>query len=418
MKKKALVSVLSATGLAAFVLAGCGTASGGSGGNSPSGGNGSSSSNVIKIGTLYSSTGSFATSSMPEYDGLVFWANQVNAQGGVKLSNGKQEKVQIVALDDQSNPTTATTEYNQLVTQDHVNALVTDFGSVLTAPAVPIAEEHKVLLFDQSGTGAPFFTPNNKYIVLTSLQVSTLWADSLAKDLIQNHIKNIAIVYADNDFTGTQNTTVVSQLAKAGIKPVVDESVPTSTSNYTTIVHNLEQKNPGALIELGYQPNDTAFLQAYKASGKKVPMVFTIFPGQLPSIFESQFTAAGLAGISTYPTPPFINVPNVNYGMNLTQFESAFKSAQSSLPGSPSGPINFSEVAGYNTGLVIQHTLESAKSLNSSDLRAAVDTFSGKMVTLDGNFQINSEGAQIGEALPTGHFVYQNGKLSMVVDAK
>lgn len=410
MKNKVLVSVVSAVGLAALV-AGCGTVSGASGSN------GSSSSNVITIGTLYASTGSYATSSMPEYAGLTFWANQVNAQGGVTLSNGKKEKVKIVSMDDQSNATTATTEYNQLITQDKVNVLVTDFGSVLTAPAVPIAQEHKVVLFDQSGTGSNFFTPTNKYIVLTSLQESTLWADSLAQDLIKNNTKNIAIVYADNDFDGTQNNTVVSQLAKAGIKPMIDESVPTSTSNYTTIVHNIDQKNPGAIIELGYQPNDTAFLQAYKASGVKVPIVFTIFPGQLPAIFESQFGASGLAGVSTYPTPPFINVQNVNYGMNLTQFESAFKSAESSLPGHPTGPINFLDVAGYNTGLIIQHTLESAKSLSQSNLRAAVDTFSGKITTLDGNFQINSEGAQVGEALPTGHFVYQNGKLSMVVDA-
>lgn len=410
MKKKSLVGILTAA-LAAVTLVGCGTSSATSGSNTTKTASGNSS-NVIKIGTLYASSGNYATSSMPEYDGLKFWASQVNAKGGVKLANGKQEKVKIVAYDDQSNATTAQTLYNQLVTQDHVNILTSDFGSVLTAPAVTTAQEHKQLLFDQSGTGSNFFTPNNKYIVLTSLQESTLWADSLAKDLINNHTKNIAIVYADNDFDGTQDKTVVAQLQKAGIKPMINKAVPTSTSNYTTIVHNIDQQNPGAIIELGYQPNDTAFLQAYKASGKKVSIVFTIFPGQLPTIFEKQFGDAGMAGISTYPTPPFIDNKNVNYGLNLTDFESAFEKANNV------DKINFLDVAGYNTGLIIQDTLENAKSLNQSDLRSAASAISGKVTTLDGNFKINSEGAQVGEALPTGHFVYNNGKLTMAVDAK
>ena len=55
-------------------------------------------------------------------------------------------------------PGTAATLTNQLITQDKVDLLMSDSGSVLTAVSVPIAREHKMLLLDTTGTGAPFFT--------------------------------------------------------------------------------------------------------------------------------------------------------------------------------------------------------------------------------------------------------------------
>lgn len=37
----------------------------------------------IKVGTLYASSGRFASISMPVYNGLKLWADQKNADGGV-----------------------------------------------------------------------------------------------------------------------------------------------------------------------------------------------------------------------------------------------------------------------------------------------------------------------------------------------
>ena len=89
----------------------------------------------IKIGTLYASSGRFASISMPVFTGLKIWADQKNAEGGVYVKAfDKKIPVKLVAYDDQSNTATASTLYNQLITQDKVDLLVADSGSVLTAP--------------------------------------------------------------------------------------------------------------------------------------------------------------------------------------------------------------------------------------------------------------------------------------------
>ncbi|AUW93881.1 amino acid ABC transporter substrate-binding protein [Sulfobacillus thermotolerans] len=350
----------------------------------------------ITIGTLYAGSGSFATSSLPEYDGLKFWANQVNKAGGVFVKAlNKKVPIKIVAYNDQSSATTATSLYSQLISVNHVNILVADFGSVLTSVAVPVAEENKMVLFDQSGTGTTFFTPNNPYIVLTSLPNSGLWPDSLAQYLIGKHYSRIAILYDTNDFDQSQDQTLVTKLKAAGITPVYNSGVPTSTSSYSVLLNNIAQTKPQAVIEFGYPNNDVSFLQALKASGSHYKMVFTVFPGQLPSLFTSSVGPSAINGTYTYPAPPLISHAHVNYGMDSSQFIAAFKKATGDN-------ANFLNIAGYNTGLIIQKTLQTANSLSQLSLRHAVSRFSGTIETLDGKFQINSEGAQTGETLPVG----------------
>src|SRR6201992_2460205 len=162
----------------------------------------------IKIGTLYASSGRFASISMPVYSGLKLWVEQKNAEGGVYVKAfDKKIPVKLVAYDDQSNTATAATLYNQLITQDKVDLLVADSGSVLTAPAVAIARDHKMVLFDQTGTAASFFSKDNPYIALMADPVSTVWpkpvADFITHDGPALGIKKVRIAFLQHKLTGT-----------------------------------------------------------------------------------------------------------------------------------------------------------------------------------------------------------------------
>ena len=84
----------------------------------------------IKIGTLYASSGRYASISMPVFSALKLWADQKNADGGAYVKAfDKKIPVKLIAYDDQSNTATASTLYNQLVTQDKVDLLASDSGS-------------------------------------------------------------------------------------------------------------------------------------------------------------------------------------------------------------------------------------------------------------------------------------------------
>ena len=209
----------------------------------------------IKLGTLYASSGRYASISLPVHYGLKLWIDQMNAGGGVFVKAfNKKIPLKLVAYDDQSNTATAATLYNQLITQDKVDILISDSGSVLTSVAVPIARDHKMFLFDQTGTGATFFTPDNPYIALMADPVSSIWpkplADFLTHDGPALGIKRVAMLYATNDFTGTQASAVRKFLkeSNSGVELVFDEGVPTETSNYTVLLNNIRASNPDSVI--------------------------------------------------------------------------------------------------------------------------------------------------------------------------
>jgi branched-chain amino acid transport system substrate-binding protein len=323
----------------------------------------------IKIGTLYASSGRFASISMPVHSALKLWVEQKNADGGVYVKAfDKKIPIKLVAYDDQSNTATASTLYNQLITQDKVDLLVADSGSVLTAPAVAIARDHKMFLFDQTGTGASFFSKDNPYIALMADPVSTVWpkpvADFISHDGPALGIKKVAILYSTNEFTGTQANAFRKFVKDSGapIEIVYDQGIPTETTNYNVIINNINNTNPDAVIHFGYAPNDIAFLRNVQDVGIKFKMLFSIYAGLETELLEKKYSDG-----------------KIEFGFNA--------------------------VAGYTTALVVEKTLSVATSLDQMELRRAVFSLSGQLKTLDGTFALDEMGGQIGELTPLGQLV-------------
>ena len=370
----------------------------------------------IKLGTLYASSGRYASISMPVHDGLKLWLEQKNAEGGVFVkAYNKKVKLTLVAYDDQSNTGTAATLYNQLITQDKVDILISDSGSVLTSVAVPIARDNKMLLIDQTGTGASFFTPDNPYIVLMSDPVSSIWPKPLADFLTQDGpklgMKKVAMIYATNDFTGTQANAVRKFIkeANSGVDLVYDQGVPTETSNYTVLLNNIRAKNPDAVIHLGYAPNDIAFLRNLQDSGLKFKMLFCIYPGLETELLEKNVGDKGLNGVYTYVPSSEIAYKS-EFGMSLPEFKKAWdaKYADGKVE------FGFNSVAGYTTGLVLEKALSVTESMDQLALRKAIFSLSGKLKTLDGTFELDQNGAQIGEITPLGQLMSEGGHIKFV----
>jgi branched-chain amino acid transport system substrate-binding protein len=344
---------------------------------------------------------------MPVHQGLKLWVDQKNAEGGVFVKPyNKKIPIKLIAYDDQSNTATAATLYNQLITQDKVDILVSDSGSVLTSVAVPIAREHKMLLIDQTGTGAAFFTKDNPYIVLMSDPVSSIWpkyiADFLTQDGPKLGIKRIALLYSTNDFTGTQANAVRGfiQAAKAPVEIVYDQGVPTNTSSYTVIINNIRAANPDAVVALGYPNNDISYLRNLQDSGVKFKWQFNIYPGLETEHLKKTVGVKGLEYVFTY-VPSSVIEYKPEFGMSLREFRDAWNKKYTD------GKVEFgfNSVAGYTTGLVLDKALAATQSMDQLALRKAIFGLSGKLKTIDGTFELDDTGAQIGEITPLGQIV-------------
>lgn len=359
----------------------------------------------IKIGTLYASSGNYAGVSMASFDGLKLWVDQKNAEGGVMVKAfGKKIPLKLIAYDDQSNTATAATLYNQLITQDKVDLLLADFGSVLTSVAVPIARDHQMLLIDQTGSGAPFFTKDNPYIVLTAVPMSSVWPQHMINFLVKEGpklgIKRIALLYATNDFNGTQAAALrdAVKAANGAVELVYDNGVPTNSTSYTVTINAIAATHPDAVVELGYVNNDIAFLRNLQDGGTGFKFVFAIYPGLETEAVEKNVGLAGLTHVFTY-VPASVMEYKPEFGMSLREFHAAWEKKF------PDGKVEFgfNSVAGYHTGLVVEKALNTADSLDQLAIRKAIVAQSGKLKTIDGAFELDeATGAQLGEIQPLG----------------
>ncbi len=364
----------------------------------------------IKIGALYASSGPYASISFTCHKALNLWAEIKNAEGGVYVKAfDRKIPVKLIEYDDQSSTATAATLYNQLITQDKVDILLADSGSVLTSVAVPIAREHKQLLVDQTGTAAKFFTPDNPYIVLTSSPSSDTWAGTLGNFLDEKSgglgIKRIAILYSTNDFTGAMAARIREMVkADPSLQLVYDEGTPTSTANYTVLINNIAAAQPDAVIEFGYPPNDIAFLRGIDEGGNKFKYIFTVYAGNEFELLDRNVSRQGLQYVSTFLTASAMEYP-VNFGMNKDQYRAAWdkRYANEHLE------FGVNALAGYNTGLVLEKALSVATSLDQLTLRAAIMSQSGNLKTLVGGFKLDENGKQIGILQPVGQVVPDKG---------
>jgi branched-chain amino acid transport system substrate-binding protein len=245
--------------------------------------------------------------------------------------------------------------------------------------------------------------------------VSSIWPKPLADFITQDGpklgIKKVAMIYATNDFTGTQATAVRKFIkeANSGVDLVYDQGVPTETSNYTVLLNNIRAQNPDAVIHLGYAPNDIAFLRNLQDSGLKFKMLFCIYPGLETELLEKNVGDKGLNGIYTYVPSSEIAYKS-EFGMSLPEFKKAWdaKYADGKVE------FGFNSVAGYTTGLVLEKALSVTESMDQLALRKAIFSLSGKLKTLDGTFELDQTGAQIGEITPLGQLKSEGGHIKFV----
>ena len=142
------LSLTAVTALAAMVVAACSSS-----GSSTTGTTGSSNKSPIMIGASLSLTGDNSVDGQAFQRGYLLWQNYINSHGG--LDGGR--KVQMVFLNDASDPTTVTTNYTKLIAQQKVNLVFGPFSTLLTVPSAKVAARYGYAFIEGAGGGPSVF---------------------------------------------------------------------------------------------------------------------------------------------------------------------------------------------------------------------------------------------------------------------
>ncbi len=269
MKLKKFASVFAASALAVGLLAGCGA------GNKAEEGStgGSKGGDTIKIGVNLELSGAVASYGTSELSGIELAVEEINAAGGV---DGKE--IELVKVDNKSEPAEATSAALKLITQDKVVAIIGAATSGATVAQAEIANSNKTPLISPSGTSPNVTVKDNgdvnEFVFRTSFIdpfQGTVAANFAANDL---GVKNVAI-FSDNasDYSKGLAASFKKDFEAAGGKIVAEESYVGKDSDFRSTLTRIKAANPEFIFIPGYYEEVGLIVKQAREMGITVPLM-------------------------------------------------------------------------------------------------------------------------------------------------
>lgn len=245
MKKKKAMAVFAAAAMMVSALASCG------------GSTSSSDSDTVKVGILYSATGSMAISEGAVKDAEVLAINEINEAGGVL---GKQ--IEYVAEDGASEPSTFATKAEKLIDQDKVVTVFGCWTSASRKAVKPVFEEYGNLLWYPVQYEGMESSPNIIYTGAAPNQQIVPAIDYL----IENGYKKFFLLGSDYVFPRTANMIINAQCAAKNVEVVGEEYAQMDQTDFSSIIAKIEAAQPDVIINT---LNGTGNLSFFKQMNEK-----------------------------------------------------------------------------------------------------------------------------------------------------
>ena len=317
---------------------------------------------TITIGFTDSITGPLNVDSLGQQRGYEYWRDEVNAAGGIKVGD-KKYMVKFVSYDDQSVGGRVQQLYTRLINQDHAQFLFSPYSSGLTAPAAVISEQYGKIMIDSGGAEEKPFELGNKYLFMVITSASHYLSGAVEALKAKDPNAKIAMVYSDDPFSKAVLSAAKQQATAAGMQVVMDESYAPSTTDFGPIVNKIISSNADAFMGGGHY-SDGATL-ARQMHDQKAGMKWISI---LVAPADDKFGELG-------PSALGVSVPSqweqqVNYkpqfGPTTAEFAKAFQDKFHAK-------AEYHAASGYTSGVVLQHAIEQAGSIDPEKVTAALN---------------------------------------------
>ena len=226
---------------------------------------------TLKIGSIYSLTGSYATIEDPALKGAKLAVKQVNEAGGVK---GQQ--IELIQYDGKSTLADIANAAQRLVHEDKVTAIigVCDFGFYLAS--APIAQDAGIPYLDTGGT-----VPNLPEQIGEFAHMMPFGDDYQAYVAAEFALKDLGAKTAfllrdgDTDYTRAIAQFFEERFQKAGGKVIEESSYHTGDTDYSSHITKIRGTSPPPdVIYAAMNPGDDAtFVRQAREAGVKTPII-------------------------------------------------------------------------------------------------------------------------------------------------
>jgi branched-chain amino acid transport system substrate-binding protein len=335
----------------ALVIAGCSSSSS-SGSSSGSG----SSTAPITVGISVSLSGDFSGDGLATKQGYETWAAYQNAHGGIL---GRQVKLNF--LSDGSSPTQVITNYQKLITVNHVDFVMGPYSTLLTKPASAIANRYNYVMIEGIGGGPSVFQQglHNVFDVSAS---ATFQLITFAKWLASTQQpEKVAYAAMTDPFLQPMLDGARSYLTAHGFQSAVYKLYPLETTDFTPIASAIAASKAQVVVLGTMPPDGYAFVQDL-IQDKFSPKVLIEASGpDQGSAFIKAVGASNTGGIM---------VPNTWYPGSTYYQNTAMVQLYLKMFGGTAGNISADVAEAFSSGQVLTQAVDHLKSTSNSALES------------------------------------------------
>ena len=253
---------------------------------------------VIKFGAVGPKTGPLAAgAAITHWPNFQLWASQVNARGGLKMSDGSRRKVEIIEYDDRTNPAETIKAVERLATRDKVDFIFAPYGTGLNLAAAPVFAKHGYPQIAVTAISDKTKELTARYPgIFFTLGNTTSFAAAVAEILVkmrdEGKIGNrVAMVNVADSFGIELAESARPIFKKAGLEIVYDKSYPLGTQDLSPIMKGVKASNPDAFVAWSYPPDTFALTEQAKVENLNVKAFYTAVATGFP-VFKAKFGAS------------------------------------------------------------------------------------------------------------------------------
>jgi branched-chain amino acid transport system substrate-binding protein len=278
------------------------------------------------------------------------------------------------------------TNYQSLISTDHVALTFGPFSSLLTLPAAKAVSRYGYAMVEGAGGAPSVFQASLHNVfdvalpVANSLVPFATWVSNLPK---AQRPKTVAYVTSNDPFTEPQIPVAQAIMSKAGIKAVYNKVFPAEVTDFTPIADAVAAAKPQVVI-LGATdvPTVSAFMQSFEQSGFS-PKVFIATAG--PDQGASFIKAVGAANADG------VMVPNSWYGLAANAASKKMVAEYIKKYGGTPAGVNADVAEAYAVGQVITAAVKATGGFNNAKIISYLHS-GVKLSTVLGGAQFNSLG--------------------------
>ncbi len=221
---------------------------------------------VIKIANIVELSGSGATAGTNFKNGVELAVKEINAAGGIM-----GRRIQTITTDTQSNPGVAK-GLTQKAIDDGVFAI---FGPVFSGSImVSMAESRRAEVPNFTGGEAASITEQgNPYVFRTSFTQASAMPKVARYIANQAKVKNLAVIYVNNDFGKGGRDMIAKALAGSGTSVVADISTDAGQVDFSAAVLKAKQSNADAVFVYTNEEESARALRELRKQGWNKPII-------------------------------------------------------------------------------------------------------------------------------------------------